>query len=148
MPNNRFLTYDYFKIPYREKNNEQIVKETFIPFIPIRIAFGHKLSLSFRALVDSGATRTLLPSALGRQAGIDIPSGKQVQVFGIGSKEIIAYTHKVKIYLGFMSFETEADFSFEQDIPLLGREGFFNLFQKVIFDQNFHQLQLVLKNES
>lgn len=147
MPNNRFLTYDYFKIPYKDED-EQVIREISIPFVPIRIAFGDRLSLSFRALVDSGATRTLLPGTIGVQAGIDIPTGKRVQVYGIGRKELTAYTHKIKIYLGLMCFETEADFSFEQDIPLLGRNGFFNLFQKVIFDENFHQVQLIFKSES
>lgn len=148
MSNNRFLVYDYFKIPYKDKEDEQIIKEIFIPFIPIRIASGDKLGLSFRALVDSGASRSLFPAALGIQCGINILNGKRVKIFGIGRKEITAYTHKIKILLGLVSFETEADFSFEQDIPLLGREGFFNLFQKVIFDENFHQVQLILKNES
>lgn len=148
MPNSKFLTYDYFKIPQRFKNDKEILKEVHIPFIPVRIGYGNKLGLPFRALVDSGATRNLLPSALGIQCGINITGGKRVKIFGIGYKEITAYTHKIKILLGLTHFETEADFSFEQDIPLLGRDGFFNLFQKVIFDENFHQVQLILKNKS
>lgn len=148
MPNNQLLTYDYFKIPRKEIDNKQLLKEIYFPFIPIRIAYDHKLGLPFRALVDSGASRSLLPGALGIQVGVNILSGKRVKIFGIGRKEIIAYTHKLKIHLGLLSFETEADFSFDQDIPLLGREGFFDLFQKIIFDEHFHQLQLILKIES
>ena len=148
MSNNQFLTYDYFKIPRIELDKKQLPEEIYFPFIPIRIAHDRKLSLPFRALVDSGATRNLLPAALGIQAGIDILSGERVKIFGIGRKEITAYTHKIKVHLDLLSFETEADFSLDQDIPLLGREGFFNLFQKVIFDEYFHQLQLLLRTES
>lgn len=119
----------------------------FAPIISIRLSYGHKLSFPFSSLVDSGATRNLFPARFGEQIGINIKKGKLVKLLGIGDKEVFAYSHKIKIYLGLKFFETEADFSFEQNLPLLGRDGFFNLFQKVIFDESFHQLQLILKNE-
>lgn len=145
MQNSKLLTYEYFKIPHREIDNRQSIVEVFSPFIPVRISCNKRLSLQFRALVDSGSTRVLLPGALGIQIGINILGGKPVKISGIGYREITAYTHKINIHLGLITFETEADFSFEEGIPLLGRNGFFNLFQKVIFDENFHTLQLVMK---
>lgn len=102
----------------------------------------------FHALVDSGASVNLFPARFGEQVGINIKKGKLVKLFGIGDKVISAYRHKIKLHFGLKVFEINTDFSFEQNLPLLGRDGFFNLFQKVIFDENFHQVQLILKSES
>lgn len=148
MLNSKVLTYDYLRFLEKDEKIQEFTREISAPFIPVRISYGHKLSFPFHALVDSGAARNLLPAALGEQAGINIKKGKQVKLLGIGEVEVTGFTHKVKIYVGLNVFETEVDFSFEQKIPLLGREGFLNLFQKVVFDENFHQVQLILKNKS
>lgn len=146
MSYSKILSYDYLKLLSRDLQTQQIF-EIFAPFIPIKISFKNKSSFEFNAIVDSGASRNLFPAVFGQQAGINIQKGKQVKLLGIGDKEIIGYTHLINIHLNELVFETEADFSFEQRFPLLGRNGFFNLFQKVIFDETFHQLQLVLKSE-
>lgn len=148
MSQSKILTYDYLRFPKRDPQARQVISETFAPFIPLRILYGHKLGIAFHALVDSGATRNLLPAAFGEQVGINVRKGKATKILGIGNKEIIAFSHKIKIYLGLNSFETDADFSSEQDIPLLGREGFFNLFQSITFDENFRMLKLILKVRS
>lgn len=148
MLNSKVLTYDYLKFLEKDEKTQEFTREIFAPFIPVRISCGRKLSFPFHALVDSGAARNLLPAALGEQVGISIKKGKQVKLLGIGGVEVIGFTNKVKIYVGLHVYETEADFSFGQKIPLLGRDGFLNLFQKVIFDENFHQVQLILKNKS
>lgn len=148
MSNSRVLIYDYLQFLEKDKKTQEVIGEIFAPFIPIRISENRKLSSPLHALADSGAARNLLPAAFGVQIGINVTKGRLVKLLGIGDIEVTAFTHKIKMYLGLHSFETEADFSFEQKIPLLGRHGFFNLFQKVIFDEHFHQLQLLLKKES
>lgn len=145
MSNSRVLIYDYLRFLEKDPKTQKITGEIFAPFVPVRIADGHRLSSPLHALVDSGAARNLLPAAFGMQIGIDVKKGRLVKLLGIGDIEVTAFTHKIKMYVGLRSFETEADFSFEQKIPLLGRDGFFNLFQTIIFDENFHQLKLVLK---
>lgn len=145
MSYNKIISYDYLKLLGRDSQTQQIF-EVFAPFIPIKISHDHKSSFEFHAMVDSGASRNLFPSVFGQQAGINIQKGRQVRLLGIGDKEIIGYSHRINIYLNGIVFETEADFSFEQRFPLLGRSGFFNLFQKIIFDETFHQLQLVLRS--
>ncbi|MBI2017887.1 hypothetical protein HYS92_02445 [Candidatus Daviesbacteria bacterium] len=40
-----------------------------------------------------------------------------------------------QIWLGNKSYETDADFSVKQNIPILGRDGFFNLFKSIKFDE-------------
>lgn len=147
MSNRRVLIYDYLQFLEKDKETQKVIGEIFAPFIPVRIADDHRLSSPLHALVDSGAARNLLPAAFGIQIGIDIKKGRLVKLLGIGDIEVTAFTHKIKMYLGLHFFETEADFSFEQKIPLLGRHGFFNLFQAVIFDENFHQLKLVFKQK-
>ena len=55
---------------------------------------------------------------------------------GIGGVTITAYIGKINIWVGTKKYETEADFSPEQKLPLLGRNGFFNLFKSIKFDEN------------
>lgn len=148
MPNSKSLTYDYLRFLEKDEKDPKIIREIYAPFIPIRLFYDRKLSPLIYAMVDSGAARNLLPAIYGVYLGIDIRQGKHTKLLGIGGVEVKAFTHRIKIYVGLHFFATEADFSFEQKVPLLGRDGFFDLFQKIIFDENFHQLQLVLKNES
>lgn len=53
----------------------------------------------------------------------------------IGKGSIDAYSAKINIWLGTKQYKTEADFSPQQRMPLLGRDGFFNLFKSVKFDE-------------
>ena len=148
MPYSKILSYDYLRLLDKDPKTQKIIGETYAAVIPVRISYGHRLSVPFNALVDSGASVNLFPARFGEQIGINIKKGKLVKLLGIGDKIVFAYSHKIKLLLGLKVFETYADFSFEQNLPLLGRNGFFNLFQKVIFDENFHQLSLVLKTKS
>lgn len=147
MSDSRILTYDYLRFLEKDKKTQKITGEIFAPFIPVRITDGRRLSSPLHALVDSGAARNLLPAAFGIQIGITVKKGRPVKLLGIADIEVTAFTHKIKMCLGLHVFDTEADFSFEQKIPLLGRNGFFNLFQTVIFDENFHQLRLIIKQK-
>lgn len=148
MSDSKVLTYDYLRFVSKSPKTQRITGEAFAPVVVIRISHDRKLSVPLHAIVDSGSSKNLLPASFAEQVGIKVKRGRMVKILGIGNTEVTAYSHKVKIYLGLNLFETEVDFSFEQDIPLLGRDGFFNLFQKIIFDENFHQVQLILKNKN
>lgn len=50
---------------------------------------------------------------------------------GIGNVSVLAYRHKVKIYVEGYNFNTFADFSEQQNIPLLGRITFAEHFKRV-----------------
>ncbi|HUV72062.1 MAG TPA: hypothetical protein VMW25_03565 [Clostridia bacterium] len=54
---------------------------------------------------------------------------------------VSAYTHKIKIYVQTISFDTQIDFSYEIDYPLLGRDGFFNKFKKITFNGECVELE-------
>lgn len=122
MPQTKKLAFDYFPFPKKDPRTGKIVKEIFYPVIPLRISYGHKLGRPFQALVDSGADRNLFP--------------------------IKAFTHKIKLYLGVEVFKTEADFSYEQGVPLLGRAGFFNLFKRVTFKESDRVVEFIIENPS
>lgn len=138
------LTFDYIPIPRKDPKTQKIVGETYFPFIPIQLHFKEAVR-SFYALVDSGAERNLFPAELGELIGIKIKMGKLASIFGIGQHEIEGYTHVVNLSLGrITNFNTEVDFSFEQNVPLLGRNGFFDFFRSVSFRERRKIIELRL----
>ena len=106
------------------------------PKIMVWISNQNKHSRIFHALVDSGSDRNLFPASWGEAVGINIKSGKRCSIYGIGNAELTAYTHEVDLHLGRETFRTTIDFSYEQGMPLLGRQGFFDLFKQVEFRES------------
>lgn len=80
--------------------------------------------------------------------GIDIKQGEEVPTYGIGGKETL-YFHAIKAGVvlkeDIMKFQCHAGFSFKMNVKgigLLGRKGFFDLFNEVSFNQNKKLLRL------
>lgn len=115
-----------------EPSPERVI---FRPKVPIWISYGGKHSYLFHALVDSGSDRNLFPAELGEIVGADIVSGKKSFIYGIGEAKLVAYEHEVNLHFGRSVFEAVVDFSYEQSMPLLGRQGFFDLFKGVDFKE-------------
>ncbi|MCX6706290.1 MAG: hypothetical protein NTV24_04295 [Candidatus Woesebacteria bacterium] len=132
MPN--WFKFTYHPYPGKDLKTGEIV-EVFRPTVPIVVSSKGIPSWEIQALVDSGSDRNLFPAKLGELIGIDIKSGDKRPIQGIGNSNIDAYTHKIKIHIAGYSFETEADFSYEQQSLLLGRDGFFNFFKKIEFKE-------------
>lgn len=130
------LTFVYLPFPKQDPATGNVIGEVYYPFIAIRVAYKHRLSQIFHALVDSGSDRNLFPAVLGTFVGMNVKKGQKINIEGIGKINIHGFTHKITLYLGTKSFETEADFSYDQQVPLLGRNGFFNLFQSITFKEN------------
>lgn len=139
------LRFRYLPSPKKDPKTKKIISEVYYPVVPVRISYGHKLSRSFYALVDSGADKNLFPASLGELVSINIKKGVKVTIEGIKQVHVEAYTHKLKLFLGNQSFDTTADFSYEHEVPLLGRKGFFNLFAQVTFKENKKVLEVVFK---
>ncbi len=109
----------------------------FRPKIPVRMKYKHNFNKwPISCLLDSGADFNLFPAKWGDSVGITVKKGQELTMFGIGGKNIASYRHNVSLFVNHYSFDTTACFSFEQDIPLLGRDDFFKYFTKVIFDQS------------
>lgn len=115
----------------------------YTPLIDIRLCYKHRLSKNLiKCLLDSGADRNLFPAEWGEIVNINIKKGEKISHFGIGDMEIIAYRHKIKLYVGSYDFNTTADFSYEQKFPLLGREDFFKYFKQIIFYERERYIKL------
>ena len=127
---------------YIDKETEK-VRYVYRPLIPVRLCNKHTFSkFPIDCLLDSGADGNLFPAEWGERVSIKIRSGKEITHYGIGKKDVKAYRHKVKLYIGGYNFETEADFSYEQEFPLLGREDFFKYFKRVIFHEKERFVEL------
>lgn len=125
--------------------NEKIRKVQYIyrPLIPIRLMYKHRFGkFPVNCLLDSGADKNLFPAQWGEAVGIKIRSGGEITHYGIGSNDVKCFRHKVALFIGAYRFETEADFSFEQSFPLLGRDGFFRHFKKITFHEKEHLVEL------
>lgn len=121
----------------------QKMKYVYRPLVDIRLCYKHNFGKNLvGCLLDSGADKNLFPANWGESVNIKIKKGELVHHYGIGDKDLIAYRHKVKLYVGSFSLETYADFSFEQSFSLLGREGFFKYFKQVIFNENSRFVKL------
>jgi len=118
--------------------------DIFRPKVLVWISVGKKHSRIFHALVDSGSDRNLFPAGLGESIGLDIKSGKERPIYGIGNAKLTAYGHNVLLHLGSGEFKTIVDFSYEQNMPLLGRRGFFDIFKRVEFRERKREVEFKL----
>lgn len=125
----------------------QIVKKKltaiYYPSVSIRMSTQHRIyPFIIDCLLDSGADYNLFPADYAKKLGIVVENGLKTEHMGIGNVGIIAYSHPVKLFLDSYSFKTEAHFSFDQKIPLLGRNGFFNYFKTISFNEKKKNLLL------
>ncbi len=119
------------------------IKPIYFPSVPIRISIDHKMfPYKIDCLLDSGADYNLFPADIGISIGINIKKGEKVEHIGIGNVGIMAYRHPIKIFLDGYNFKTEAHFSFDHKIPLLGRDGFFKYFHEIVFNEKAKKLNL------
>ncbi|MBI2338312.1 hypothetical protein HYU95_03975 [Candidatus Daviesbacteria bacterium] len=137
------------KFPYLPidifNSSGKVVSRIMRPYIPIRLSIHHSNPSNIvDALVDSGSDRYLFPRQWGDMLGINFKKIKPIKIGGIGKVEITAYSSKVNIWVDGQKYPTNADFSPEQQTPLLGRSGFFNLFKEVIFDEKVGCLYITL----
>lgn len=127
--------YSYVPKNYQDPIIHQNI-QIYVPMLPIRISKDHgQISPLFDALADSGSDRNLFPMALANYLGIDFKKIKPNKIYGIGKDHIEAFPAEINIWLGTKKFEADADSSPQQNIPILGRNGFFNLFKSIKFDE-------------
>ena len=141
---NKIISFSYTGFPIIDPSIGRVINEIFRPIVPIRISYGHHLSRQFDALVDSGSDRNLFPASIGEAIGVNFKKIKPIFITGIGSIQIKAYPIKVTLFLGSNAYTTEADFCFEQRLPLLGRNGFFSLFKGLKFKEKEQFLDIYL----
>jgi hypothetical protein len=136
------ISFPYIGLPIRNPATKILLGTIYRPLVPIQIYFNNKASLLFEALVDSGADKSLFPMDIGTQIGIDFSTIKPNKAKGIGGMIIKTYSAEIDLKLKNFKFQIKADFSQQIDYPLLGREGFFDLFTKIEFQPSRKRLVL------
>lgn len=138
------MKFNYVPLPIFDLVKKQIVGQVFTPLVPIMLSVGHEISKTFfNCLLDSGSDFNLFPAKLGELMHLSITKGKRKEIHGIGDSVIIAYTHQVKLYLGPTYFLTNVDFAYGQTTPLLGRDGFFDHFKTISFNEKEKFIELL-----
>lgn len=111
--------------------------EIFRPYIQIKLSlFRGNLTPTIDALVDSGADNNLFPLQLGGLLGINFKKLTAKTIYGIGNSRIKAFTAPINIWVNNTKYQTQADFSVDQQTLLLGRNGFFDLFKELKFNES------------
>ena len=107
------------------------------PFVPVYLfGPGGSIQSPYYALLDSGADVVLLPSELGKEAGVDVVSGKSYGVIGVGGQKVSVYYHNLELQLvgDSRKLSTIVGLSDQIFTPLLGR-SFFQHYKKIIFSE-------------
>lgn len=131
----RITGYSYIPKIYKNPDTKQFI-QVYLPMVPIRVSTDlRQISPSFDAVADSGSEKNLFPMFLAKYLRIDFGKTKPNKVYGIGENYIKVYPAKINICLGNKRYKSEANFSEQQNIPILGRNGFFNLFKSIKFDE-------------
>lgn len=143
----------YITIPYQKiqilADRDVPAKIIHVPVLKTTLFYkNNKWLFDFDSIVDSGADFCVFPANAGKAIGLDVYEGENIITNGIGGKEIL-YFHKVKVEVIIKGepwiFECRAGFSTKlntKGIGFLGRDGFFDLFQEVAFNQKAKMFRL------
>jgi len=125
------------KIPYRVFP-DQFGSYVYSVRLRVNVALpnpGSPRTRQFEAIIDSGASRCVFHSNIGRFLGLDIESGEKEITQGIGGPSD-TYLHDIVLYIPGGPVTIKA--AFKEDLPiaaLLGMNGFFQHFV-ITFNQS------------
>lgn len=114
----------------------------------------HRLEFSFDSIIDSGADYCVFPAYLGELIGLNVELGQRLPMYGVGGKEILYFHHiKVIVIIEKQAWEFKCFVGFSKKMNIkglgfLGRQGFFNLFNKIEFLENQRKLRLIAEEDS
>lgn len=123
------------QFPYLDRNGK------YYPVIDVTLLHG-KLSLTLKALLDSGASFSVFRPEVAEYLKIPIEKGKPFYLEGIGGR-ILGYLHTLPVSIGKKKFRCKIVFSkeFTVSFNLLGRDNFFENFL-ITFDERNHKTML------
>ena len=125
------IKYHFQTDLFRDQKTKKL-GTVYRPYARVKLGYGKKWSEKFiRALIDSGADTNVFPASFATEIGIDYKKGTLKKITGIGGYEVESYINLVKLKIEDKQFETVIEFSESIQIPLLGREGFFNYFSYI-----------------
>jgi hypothetical protein len=123
--------------------------DDFRPHIPVLLVGNHQVGRSIYALVDSGSDISVFPAKYAeiyfKMSRKKIEKGKKVKIKGIGGSQIIGFKHNITLHALKFRLKTQVYFSYNQEVPILGRKGFFDKFKSVNFYENDKIIELVSK---
>ena len=122
--------------PYQENSSGNL-----FPIVDIFVSKTGRTARIF-ALVDSGATVSILREDVAEQLHISIESGKETYLGGVGGR-IKGYIHTLEVEIAGKKFLCPVVFSREYTVSfnLLGREAVFKQF-RIIFEEKKNLLTL------
>jgi len=100
------------------------------PVIPIEIIYKGK-TVSYEALVDSGADTNIFPAQIADVLDIDVKSGEKREVWGVTGVGENYYVHSVELVVGGWSYDVKVGFLpniASLGYGILGQKGFFDIF--------------------
>lgn len=119
------------------------------PIIPIRLINPSKKEkyIDLWALIDSGADTSIFPAEIAKKIELPIDKEKAQPTSGIIGNQFETYLQNIIFEVGGWQFKSYACFTFTDIyLPILGREGFFNLFEiKIDYSKENIELKPKLK---
>ncbi len=136
------IPYTPVQIPAREGSPSKIV---YSPILKTFLFNKGRPSFSFESIVDSGADFCVFPAELGELTGLEVRSGEVVPTKDVSGRELL-YFHKVKVGIvvkeEMFRFSSYVGFSYKMNTGLLGRKGFFDIFDEIHFNQKTKMFRL------
>lgn len=145
----RVINVAYTDFPFEDPRTGEL-KEVSRPLLSVFLVANHRVGRSISALVDSGSDFNIFPAQYAEiyfaMKEKNIKKGIGLEIVGIGQSKIAGYRHFVTIqHPEFRLENIPVYFSYDhQNIPLLGRSGFFTQFRRVGFYQNEKRFELEL----
>lgn len=123
---------------YQKSNNR------YFPVIKLALLYKNS-KLTMDALVDSGANISVFGTDVAESLGINIESGKEVYLSGVGGR-ILGYEHTIKFEIDQTVFDSKVIFSreFLVSFNLVGREDVFDKFI-ICFNEKSKEVELKLQ---
>jgi len=139
------MKFKFTKLPTKPTPAFPQQRSALTPLIPVRLCSidNGGQHFDFKALLDSGAHVSIFPAECGKAVGLKIKNDRIQPIYGIGGQAITTYLHDVILEIGGWPFETVVCFTSDNIVfPVLGREGFFSLFEiKIDFSRETIELK-------
>ena len=137
--------YKFYYLPVAQKDKNGKVFYLPKPIIDVGVNYKGGSPIIIKTLIDSGADHNLLPALIGEILKISVKKGRKQVITGIGGIQIESFFHEgVGIFVEGHKIKTNAYFSYKQQIPLLGQNGFFDKCNKVSFNRKEEEITITI----
>lgn len=125
------MRFSYQK--YRHDPNPAFPSAKWIsrPVIPLELVNKDGRPFRYDVLIDSGADYNIFHAEVGESLGLDVPSGKPLEFFGVTGDKQKAFFHKIEVGVGGHPHKIYCGFARGfKNLPygLLGQDDFFKIY--------------------